>query len=576
MALYDLGGRMNPGSLQEDLVAPLRSADMPPSVVIGPVDNAEISFPTEDDLEPGHLLQARALTERAPKSPTAWARLAQAEMTTGSWDAAVTAARQAILFADASPDPAAVIASAQVLSANGQSDEAEAAVSRLPDHFGSGAPFLAELEIQRGDLDAALKRLKDNVSGLASAIRGWIFLRQGHYPAAVRELRSAAKVVGGPEVFVNLGCAYALLASHRKAIRASRVAVGLAPGNLHASFNLTAYLLMVGDVDEAITELGRISRFHPRELKISFARAQILAGKGDWTGALRELQRRRVRADNDGIEGTDLAELDSNLSYLEYKCGRRTKKDAASRIHHALVQTGHTSLGITYLLASLITEASEVKKLSAVREAVLRVHAEDEILPLSAQLALLEERYDDAVAIGRRWTEREPLNAAAFTFVTFLLSCALRDHAGAARFGLQYLRRFPRAIVLANDVSYSLAMSGDLMAARRVLPPGDASPLVIATRGLISVLSGDVETGIQQYRAAAVRAEVERDTFLAALIRYRADLLLASLSDSPDDLPDPPAEFRNSPGFLLQRRAAKLPDDVRERARIRIETLRHT
>jgi tetratricopeptide (TPR) repeat protein len=137
----------------------------------------------------------------------------------------------------------------------------------------------------------------------------------------------------------------------------------------------------------------------------------------------------------------------------------------------------------------------------------------------------------------------------------YLLTEACGDFAKAVKIGHAALRRFPASAILANNVAYALALSGDLSAAKAVLPARDSLPHVKATRGLIDFLSGRTEEGLELYDQAAAMAEDLHDIHTAAAVRYRKALLVAANSEAA--LPQLPAGYEADVNFQLQRLATE-------------------
>ena len=86
-----------------------------------------------------------------------------------------------------------------------------------------------------------------------SSFRGYLLLLTlGRWQEAIGQLRNAGgESARNPDLLANLGYAYALAGSQKKAIRCTRQAVLLAPRNLKLAFNLVGLLLGNGKSDDA-------------------------------------------------------------------------------------------------------------------------------------------------------------------------------------------------------------------------------------------------------------------------------------------------------------------------------------
>jgi serine/threonine protein kinase len=114
----------------------------------------------------------------------------------------------------------------------------------------------------------------------------------------------------------------------------------------------------------------------------------------------------------------------------------------------------------------------------------------------------------------------------------------------------------------ARNLAYVLALSGKMREARTVLgkvTAPEVSPAVIATRGLIDLLSGDVPSGIAGYRRAgelAVEQGKDRVAQLAALnldvaVRHVDPEVLARLGIEVAPQVEIPSSSEDDPGIWL-------------------------
>jgi Flp pilus assembly protein TadD len=512
------------------------------------------------------LFQARRVAEANPNLPAALARLASAELAAGNPDEARAVARSAVrsaLLVDArsadgkgqkpssASDLPALLVAVDILIALGHTGEAEAALGSLPAERLRGITLYAELAAQRGDFDVALARLADSTGGLARALRGWLFIRTGKFPNAVRELRAASVATPSPSTLINLGYAYAALGSPRKAIRATEIAAGLGDGEfgMVAAFNLVAYFVAGGELHSARLVLDRLERRHPHMLRINLARAFVLGREGDLRGSLRELWRARSSRGY-WSETDDRVEIEADVAYLEFRIGKRSRADALKIVHEQLVKTSHRSLGVANLIASLTWNRSDAKLFEAIYDSLRRVYAADDLLNLKAHLCLLTGDYRRAAELSVEWAERRPFDESALVNAVYLLADGAYDFTRATEIGLIGLRRFPGSVLLANNVAYAFAMAGDIQKAKKYLPREDTLSLVRATRGLIRIMTGQPEIGLRSYDEAAEMASDVGDDRLAKAILYRQRLLEAAVSGA--ELPRLPAAYEEDVYFDLQ------------------------
>jgi tetratricopeptide (TPR) repeat protein len=534
----------------DGLAPPTRLVDVPPPLSRLPEPETELDVAVTTDLsDPGYLLQARALVEGSKRAPTALARLAHAELAAGNPQAALEVARSIVAETGSSePDTPALFTAAQMLAMSGHGDEAEIVLETISTEP-AVTPLFASLAVARGELDIALARLSNMQSAVVQAIRGWVQLQRKAYPAAIHDLRASAVECPDFRTYVNLGVAYASVGAFAKAIRATETAIGLAPWDLIPRFNLVGYFVATGDYEKADRELQRIRRDHPTELKAAFFRAWLLVRVNDLVGALQELSRARSSQAGWSAAPTERAELASNIAYLEYKLGKRDRNETCQLLHKQLVKTGHRSLAIAGSLADLMTSTRDARRLAAVYEALERVHSREALFGLATHLAFLECRFDDALKLADEWSTTDPLSEPALTYLTWLTAEVAHDFEKATAIGVAALRKIPSSTGIANNVAYAYALDGRPDLARRYVRLTLPGPVRCATEGLISLVAGNVDEGLQAYENGAQMAEQRGDAALAALIRYRAARLSSSIAGEPD--PAPPHEYAEDARFII-------------------------
>jgi tetratricopeptide (TPR) repeat protein len=534
----------------DGLGSPTRLVDVPPPLSRLPEPKAELDSAVTTDLsEPGYLLQARALVESSRRTPTALARLAHAELAAGNPQIALEVARSIVAEAGSSePDTPALFTAAQMLAMSGHGDEAETVLETISAEP-AVTPLFASLAVARGELDIALARLSNEQSAVVQAIRGWVQLQRKAYPAAIHDLRASAVECPDFRTYVNLGVAFASVGAFAKAIRATETAIGLAPWDLIPRFNLVAYRVATGQYGEADSELQRIRQDHPTDLRAAFLRAWLLARVDNLPAALHELSRARSSQAGWRAAPTERAELASTIAYLEYRLGKRNRKEACQVIHRELVKTGHRSLVIAGLLAGLMTSTRDAGKFAAVYEALERVNSREALLGLATHLAFLECRFDDALKLVNEWSTSDPLSEPALTYLTWLTAEVAHDFEKAAAIGAAALRKIPSSTGIANNVAYAYALDDKPDLARRYVRLTLPGPVRCATEGLISVVAGKVDEGLQAYENGAQMAEQRGDAALAALIRFRSARLSASIVGEPE--PAPPQEYAEDARFII-------------------------
>ncbi len=261
---------------------------------------------SDETIVPAHVAVSRALADENTDSPTAAARLAQAEQSIGENERAIAAARRTLTLVKKSPDSAATAAAIQVLIGNDSLDDASRALQLLPNGAIRGM-LGARLALHRGNLEETLEWLNELDGFDALAMKGWVHLQRAEWPQAIHTLRGAISATERPTpgVLVNLGYAYAAVGSLKKAVRATKQAQLLNPDSHLIAFNLVAFHRACGDFEAAEREIKELQQRHPDDVRIHFAEADLRLAAGEIRGAQKVLQRARAHIVTLGLSRHD-------------------------------------------------------------------------------------------------------------------------------------------------------------------------------------------------------------------------------------------------------------------------------
>ncbi len=518
---------------RQQLAAPQRLDAMPPGRLLPTIERVMETLvedaPPERALRlatpalpPSPVLQSRALVERNPRSSTALARLAQAELVADHLDDAQRSARAALEQTYKYPDAAAALAAAVVLISCGESAEAEQALARLGPES-SGLVLFAGLAAERGDFDSAEERLRSEDSVDACNLRGWIALQRQDFAQAIHYFRRATRESGPtPASLTNLGLAHAALGQRRRAIKETRQALALAPSRrTRVGINLAWYYLFGGDIPEALNVLRGLQRTAPTDVEPVFAEARVQLSVGDRDGALRILRRARTRLWAH-MTPVQQAELIANLAFVQWHRKEISAQEVIALVTTELRRVDYASLRIANMLPPLTRRFSDLERFSSVLAHVGRAHYGDPLYSLEVHHSLLERRFEDAMQAAVRWAEDTIFDAEAATTCTSLLCDVGGQYEAAAELGKAALDRMPSAFLLRNNVAYALALSGRAAEAREYLDPSIGNAPHIATDGLVALRSGDIEQAQACYQGAMRVASEHGDDDLAALVLLHA------------------------------------------------------
>jgi tetratricopeptide (TPR) repeat protein len=562
---------------RERLIGPLDLVAMPPRAFTDELTSVLFPFEQpEGAIVPSHVARARALAETHNESPTAAARLAQAEQSIGEDERAIAAAQRALTLVRKSPDVPATVAAIQVLFGCGRFADAWAALDVLPKGPIRGM-LGARLAAYQGDVDAAAECLAEFEGFDTFAMRGWVHLQRAEWPQAIHALRSALKATDRPTpgVLLNLGYAYAALGSLGKAIRVTKQAHLLHPDSRPIVFNLIAFHRACGDFDTAQEAIKDIQERHPHDVRIHFAEADLRLAAGDIRGAQRVLRRARTSTLWAYAGAVERSELIANLAFVAWRAGDQSRETTRDVVIGELERTEYRSLEIASMLPALMTSTGDGERFAGLVTSLKEANPGEPLDFFRINLALLRCDFEEATRLAVQFARRDIFNANAAAQAIYLLADVRRDYETAIEIGTTTIKRVPSLPALRNNLAYALALADRLDEARDVLPsdPGD-SVYMCATAALVDVLSGRIDEGIAGYRRAYEFASKVADPALGSLVTLNMSLAfhrLVKLRHIEGDVRPPalifPRGSRDDPRFVLLASIAEqegIPTEVAE------------
>ncbi|WP_148307887.1 tetratricopeptide repeat protein [Actinoplanes friuliensis] len=458
---------------------------------------------------------AKQFADANANSVTAWARLAQAahnaSLTQSAAEAAIAALKLSTVRVSAGTeiDGPAVYSAAAVLAAVGQAATAESYLAQLP-ATPSIVVLLAALAVERDDFTRAMELIKSVSSSNATALRAWLFLKEGRAQEALHELRSVHRTTSPtPETLANTAFAYAVLGSPTKAVRTARQAVAIAPMDETASFNLVGYYMNVRQFVQAHSELDRLSHARGEDADIALARAGIHWDANELDLALGVLQRARA-VTNLPASLRASAEVGANIAVLKYLRGDWNIEKALKDIKGQASRAGGRSVNVVMAYLGLLSRTDQVEGVTHLIDQASEWHSAEKLIPARARVLHLQCRFAEEQELVAEWAARSPLNEMAVGLSVYLLGAVEGKYSVAADCGLQALKRLPSSQIVLNNTAYCLAMAGRAREAVSVIHRMEVNRHVpVATAGLVAISMGDVETGLKFYRDAADLAKRE-------------------------------------------------------------------
>jgi len=332
----------------------------------------------------------------------------------------------------------------------------------------------------------------------------------------------------------------------------------LAPEDEAIAFNLVSFYTASGDLRAARDELARLRKVYPTRLRFDVAEADLYLRANEPEQAYAILRRARQSALWAYAEPIELAELEANLAFLEWRLGKENRKTAAKKVIEQLQRTEFRSLDIANLLPALLYSSEDAAAVEGLYTSLADVHARDALLFLETHVAIVQYKFSRAAELAVEWAEKEIFNSHAAGMAVYLLADVSADFERAFDLGTRALRIAGPTEELVNNLAYAYALAGDLTQARELLRDRRAdSVFLTATEGLVEVLSGNTKRGIALYEAAHELAQKQGgDRDLPAMVRLNQALALhrAGVENRGLDLPE---GWQHHPYWVLFKEAAE-------------------
>ncbi len=552
---------------------------------VGPVLPGYSHVPTLDTADRGDVAKARETLaemiyteakrsrDRAVRlaatvrSSTTLAALAQTHAMLGESEPAIAAANEAIdLSVGVSEgvsiwlDISSARIAAEVLLRFDEAKSAYNALSRAPMTESLCLTFTSAATAI-GECEEAENALKPYDSAMVAASRGYLRACWGDYQGAVTYLRRALREdPNDVDSLLNLAISLWNIGATQKATDAALRATRSAPGRKDSSLLYLEMLLAQKDIGRLTHEIALLrERMVVADAKFLEIQARTLIIKDDVSRAIPVLRKAVEEAKREGDQATEGRVL-ANLVRFNRALGRINREQASQQLRELLSKfPDNDVVAVNY--AELAWKRDEAALLRKVLPQLESNTTEIRLAYLRHQIASLEGDNAEAAAAAAEWFRLEPNNVMAAIAAVVSIGIGQGRWAEAIVVAEHALQQFPDDLSLVNNSAYVLAMGGRAKEAISLLEPVAGDNFVLnATLGLAYLAHGDVGTGMQLYRNAAVLAEkvnpVGRSllgVYQALIVRQlglvkdRPPLMIEAMSPAPVELPE---DWRERPDFL--------------------------
>jgi Flp pilus assembly protein TadD len=462
---------------------------------------------------------------------------------------------------------------AKIMVEQDRLDEAERLYSELQEAFpDDSAPilslaFIAMRKFDFGNAERILRRavalVEDAV--LPKYLLAIVLLRLGRNREAISLLKASVRSeVRSPALYQALGVAYAMAGDQARAELNFRTALTLAPTMAEAVHGLARVLIERGKASGALSLLVEHLERAPGDDQARELLARAYHGIGQHRSAAQQVIQVFKHLSEDA---TDVLTLDRK-AHLATEIGNyfgvdRKEKEAEAWLLRAIKiapkrdALPYQNLGRLHLRAHRAVEAFRV-----LAECKVLFPNDQTTRELLAWVYAHQGFYDEGIR------ELEPLVTAgkAEASVYNALGCVL-DYKGDRPAAEKVLReghaKYPSDRSIIHNLSYVLLVNHKVVEGRHILEryhdllegyareDSNYEPVLTATWGLVYLLEGKVEVGIQVYKQAAKSASRIGNRDLAASILQKMHIEVAKLLLSRNDYASARREIAT--GLLIKR-----------------------
>ena len=357
--------------------------------------------------------------------------------------------------------------------------------------------------VDRKDYKAAVIQLKNALKAKpehpeARYLLGTSLLELGDLAAAEKELRKAAEL-GYPQDQVFPGLATTLLRQgETKRLLSEFSDVHLKDSAAESKLRTVVGegFLASGRLDDAAASYGKARAVQPGYAPARVGEAKVLASKRDFAAAQKIV---------DDVRRSSPKELEALMLSAELARAQNQPEESISDYRSA-VDAEPDSVAARYALGVALLEQNRVEDASAAAEGLASLAPRDaRTLHLKALVALQEKKYPQALDASLQLLKLAPDLPLAVRVAG--LSEFFSGHDQQAQYLLEkVLQRAPGDLYVRRFLVMSLARSGDLIRAKRVLEQGlalspkDSGLLILS--GEVALAQRDVQSGIKAYEQA--------------------------------------------------------------------------
>mgnify|MGYP001377336819 CR=1 FL=1 len=337
-----------------------------------------------------------------------------------------------------------------------------------------------------------------------------------------------------PINWVEIARYYSILGQEKKAERAIKNALFLAPENRFILRSVARFFVHIGDVDFAhyVVRNSELTKHDPWLLATEIALATLRDKNSKFTKEGFQI----IKFGD--FHPFNITELASSLATLELKNSRI--KNSKKLFEQSLISPNDNSL------AQAEWASQEEKKIGLIKPEKFKLVNSFEAL---ARDFSEQKRWDESIEFSKQWFFDMPFSRMSVLFGSEIASRKLKDHNQAVDVAKLGLLSHPNDPHLLNNITYYLCLQNKLEEAIEYLEKVKKDDInsrsangicLTATRGLYYFRKGSPEIGRQLYFESMKMSQEIGDTYLNALafVNYAREEILIGTDDLTSIIPN--------------------------------------
>jgi len=466
-----------------------------------------------------------------PKSHRPIVNLAIALLNRGRRDEGIAKLEEALAYKEDDYVALALLAAAYFHA--GSLEKSRTIYLRILEIFPSSSAAyqgLASISLRQGDfLSAATDLAKaleaDPNQVAARCLLAMVNFKLGKPNQAIALLRKGLRDnVTSSELNQTLAVAFLLAGDLRRSERAFHTTLSLRPHMPSAVHGLVVVLFQQRRIEDAISVLARQVAFSPNDRQSREMMAHAFVMSKRYNAARPQLTHLLEALEKTTPQNTrEKSRINNNIGFCFAMEGKRREAEkslvASIEIDPKFGVQPYENLARLYFSEKRYGEALERV------DAALALDLDTPDLHLLREVCLVNlGYYQEAVTELEQLLRSGNAPAAAYADLGWLLSEWFEDYDSAIAVLKQGFEKWSDNQLIINNLAYVHLMRGETASARYLLaliPESNNQPTIVATRGLLLIMEGNIEAGEGLYKKAEVIAAQLGDRDLMFAIRQK-------------------------------------------------------